>query len=239
MHKTKWEKEKEKGKGFSTLVGWGENSGLARCRCARGRERAGPARPKGGRRHGRARKRRRGHGAHAPGRVGGETASATDGAGANRPTRGENPAAGGFNGDSPPVTRFLGIGQVPKHEEGLTSLRVGPILPGEAGRELTAVRWRSSTAGVVAGEVWVVIGGRGAVFRVHGDVAKLLSLVNFSLNIQRRGGGEEELTRAEEGRRSWCGGAREGEKSGRGRCGSWRSSGRPFGRGAAVLGGRR
>jgi hypothetical protein len=48
--------------------------------------------------------------AHTPGRAGGETVSATDGAGANRPTRGENPAAGGFNGDSPPVTRFLGIG---------------------------------------------------------------------------------------------------------------------------------
>jgi hypothetical protein len=55
----------------------------------------------------------------------------------------------------------------------------------------------------------VVIGGRGAVFRVCGDVVKLLSLVNFSLNNQRRGE-EEELTRAEEGRRSWCGGAREG-----------------------------
>jgi hypothetical protein len=121
--------------------------------------------------------------------VGGETASVVDGTGANRPIHGENPVAGGFNGDLPPVTRFLGIGQVPKHEEGLASLRVGPILPGETGRELTAVRWRSSAAGVVAGEVWVVIGGRGAVFRVRGDVAKLLSLVNFSLNNQRRGGG--------------------------------------------------
>jgi hypothetical protein len=150
---------------------------------------SGLARPKGGRRRGRARKRRRGHGAHAPGRVGGDTASAADGAGANRPTCGENLAAGGFNGGSPPVTRFLGIGQVPKHKEGLARLRVSPILPGETGRELTAVRWRSSTAGVVAGEVWVVIGGRGAVFRVRGDVAKLLSLVNFSLNNQRRGGG--------------------------------------------------
>jgi hypothetical protein len=64
-------------------------------------------------RRGCARKRHRGHEAHAPGRAGGETASAADGAGANRPTRGENPAAGGFNGDSPPVTRFLGIGQTP------------------------------------------------------------------------------------------------------------------------------
>jgi hypothetical protein len=135
--------------------------------------------------------------AHAPGRAGGETASPADGAGANRPTRGENPAAGGFNGDSPPVTRFLGIGQVPKHEKRLASLRVGPILPDETGRELTAVRWRSSTAGFVAGEVWVVIGGRGVVFRVCGDVVKLLSLVNFSLNDQR--GEEKELTGAEGG----------------------------------------
>jgi hypothetical protein len=27
--------------------------------------------------------------------------------------RGENPATGGFDGDSPPTTRFLGIGQAP------------------------------------------------------------------------------------------------------------------------------
>jgi hypothetical protein len=80
------------------------------------------------------------------------------------------------------VTRFLGFGQVPKHEKRLASLRVGPILPEVTGRELTTVGWRSSTAGVIAGEVWVVIGGREAVFRVCGDVAKLLSLVNFSLN---------------------------------------------------------
>jgi hypothetical protein len=65
------------------------------------------------------------------------------------------------------------------------------------GRELTAVRWRNSAAGVVASEVWVVIRGRGAVFRVCGDVVKLLSLVNFSLNNQRRG--EKDLTGAEGG----------------------------------------
>jgi hypothetical protein len=51
--------------------------------------------------------------AHTQGRAGGEMASVVDGAGANRPTHGENPAVGGFNDDSPPVTRFLGIGQVP------------------------------------------------------------------------------------------------------------------------------
>ena len=132
-----------------------------------------------------------------------------DGAGANRSTHGENPAAGGFNGDSPPMTRFLGIGQVPKHEKRLASLRVGPILLDDTGRELTAVRWQSSTAGVVAGEVWVVIGGRGVVFRVCGDVVKLLSLVNFSLNNQR-GGMRRSLPERREGRRSWCGGARGG-----------------------------
>jgi hypothetical protein len=60
-------------------------------------------------------------------------------------------------------------------------------LPEEAERELTAVRWRSSTAGVVVGEVWVVIGGRGAVFQARGGVAKLLSLANCSLNNQRGG----------------------------------------------------
>ena len=106
---------------------------------------------------------------------------------------------------------------------------MGPILPEEAGRQLTAVRWRSSAAGVVAGEVWVVIRGRGAVFRARGGVAKLLSLVNFSLNNQRVGGKEEGFTRAEGGAVElvrWSSGRE--KKSGRGRCGSWRSSGQPF-----------
>jgi hypothetical protein len=104
---------------------------------------------------------------------------------------------------------------------------VGPILPEEAERELTAVRWWSSAAGVVAGEVWVVIGGRGAVFRACGGVAKLLSLANCSPNNQRGGGGgayqsggsAAELARLSSG---------EGEKSGRGRCGERRRLGRPF-----------
>jgi hypothetical protein len=125
-------------------VGRGENSGLAGCRGACGRERAGLAQPKDERRCRRARKGHRGHGTTRQGERAGETASAADGVGANRPTRGENPTAGGFNGDSPPVTRFLGIGQVPKHEKRLASLRVGPILPDETARELTVVRWRSS-----------------------------------------------------------------------------------------------
>jgi hypothetical protein len=89
------------------------------------------------------------------------------------------------------------------------------------------VRWRSSTAGVVAGEVWVVIGGRGAVFRARGGVAKMLSLANCSLNNQRGGGGGAYRSRgrAAELARLSLG---EGEKSGRGRCGARRSSGRPF-----------
>jgi hypothetical protein len=188
------EKEK-KGKGF--LAWWaGGDSGPAGCRCERGRGRAGPARPKGERRRRRVRRRCRRarrwrrQRAHAPRRAGGETASARDGAGANRPTRGENPAAGGFNGDSPLVAWFLGIGQVPKNEKRLASLMVGPISPEVTGRGLTTMGWRSSAAGVVACEVWVVIGGRGAVFRVCGAVVKLLRLVNCLLNNQRGGGGE-------------------------------------------------
>ena len=58
-------------------------------------------------------------------------------------------------------------------------------MPEEAGRELTAVRWRSSTAGVVAGEVRAGIGGRGVVFHARGGVAKLMSLANCSLINQR------------------------------------------------------
>jgi hypothetical protein len=159
----------------------GGDSNPAGCRRARGRGNAGPARPKSGGRSGRT---RRGVGVIGPRARESGRGDGVSGrwAGANRPTCGENLAVGGFNGDSPPVTRFLGIGQVPKHEERLASLRVGPILPEVTRRELTAARWRSSVAGVVAGEVWVVIRGRGVVFRVCGDVVKLLSLVNFSLN---------------------------------------------------------
>jgi hypothetical protein len=39
-------------------------------------------------------------------------APAVDG-GVNRPSAGENPAAGGLGGDSPSVTQFLGNGQAP------------------------------------------------------------------------------------------------------------------------------
>jgi hypothetical protein len=211
MYKTKWEKEKEKGKGFLSLVARGE----FRSSRVQGRARTRARRPSTaqGRETARAREKTTSWSrAHAPGRAGGETASAADGAGANRPTHGENPAVGGFNDDSPPVTRFLWIGQVPKHKKRLASLKVGPILPEMTGRELTTMGWWSSAAGVVAGEVWVVIGGREAVFRVCGEVVKLLSLVNFSLNNQRGGRRRRSLPKRGEGRRSWCGGARGGRE---------------------------
>jgi hypothetical protein len=84
---------------------------------------------------------------------------------------------------------------------------VGSILPEAVGRKLTAVRWRSSAAGVIASEAWVVIGGRGVVFRVCAGVAKLLSLVNCPLNNYREGE-RRSLPARREGRRSRCGGAR-------------------------------
>ena len=84
---------------------------------------------------------------------------------------------------------------------------VGSILLEAVGRKLTVVRWQSFAAGVVAGEAWVVIGGRGVAFRVRGSVAKLLSLVNCPLNNQREGERRSLLARRE-GRQSRCGGAR-------------------------------
>jgi hypothetical protein len=52
-------------------------------------------------------------------------------------------------------------------------------------RGLSAGRWRSSTAGVAAGELRAGIGGRGAVFQTHGGVAKLIGLANCLLHNQR------------------------------------------------------
>jgi hypothetical protein len=76
---------------------------------------------------------------------------------------------------------------------------VGLIFPEQAGRGLTAGKWRSSATGVITGEVCAGIGGRGVVFQARGGVAKLLSLANYSLNNQRGGGEEEEgLTGVEE-----------------------------------------
>jgi hypothetical protein len=113
MYITKWEKEKEKGKGFSALVGRGEEFRPSRVR-ARARARESRPSTAQGRETAWAREETTSWlRAHVPGRAGGETASAQTGKGVNRPSRGENPAAGGFNGDSPPVTRFLGNAQVP------------------------------------------------------------------------------------------------------------------------------
>jgi hypothetical protein len=78
----------------------------------------------------------------------------------NRPPAGENPTASGLGGDSPPVTRFLGNGQAPKHEEGLANLRAGSIWLEGVGRGLTSGRWRSSAARVAADEVRAGIGAR-------------------------------------------------------------------------------
>jgi hypothetical protein len=59
-----------------------------------------------------ARERRRHRGAHLSARAeGGETVLRSDGAG-EPAERGEKPAAGGLDGDSPPVARFLVHGEV-------------------------------------------------------------------------------------------------------------------------------
>jgi hypothetical protein len=60
------------------------------------------------------------------------------------------------------------------------------------GGGLTVGKWRSSAAGVVAGEVRAGIRGRGVVFHARGGVAKLMSLANCSLNNER---GREERGR--------------------------------------------
>jgi hypothetical protein len=71
-------------------------------------------------------------------------------------------------------------------------------LPEKAGRGLTAGKWWSSAAGVVAGEVRAGIGGRGVVFQARCGVAKLMSLAICSLNNQRGGRDGEGLTGVEE-----------------------------------------
>ena len=86
--------------------------GLAR-RSARAREGTGPAVA-----HGRGdgagkRERRRHRGAHTSARAEGGTAPRVDGAGEPAGRGERNPGAGGLGGDSPPVTRFLGHGEVP------------------------------------------------------------------------------------------------------------------------------
>jgi hypothetical protein len=112
----------EKEKGFLALVGRGGGRIPAQLGAgARGRERAGPARPTSEKRCGRERKRRRGNGAHMPGRAGGEMVSAADGAGANRPTR------GGKLGRQRVQRRFAAGDPVPRGW-------VGAIARGETGK---------------------------------------------------------------------------------------------------------
>jgi hypothetical protein len=99
-------KEKEKELSFWWAVG-----GImpSREQGARGRECAGPAAAQGRRWSGRARATASPRGPHArESRRGGNSAN---GRRRGEPAlRGENPAAGGLDGDSPPVTRFLGNG---------------------------------------------------------------------------------------------------------------------------------
>jgi hypothetical protein len=101
--------EKEKEKGIKPLVGRGGGNWPSQAQSARGRECAGP-------RQGTARAREGNDVAAGPTRQkerkGERTASAVDG-GMNRPSAGEDPAAGGLDGDSLPVTRFLGNRWVP------------------------------------------------------------------------------------------------------------------------------
>jgi hypothetical protein len=74
---------------------------------------------------------------------------------------------------------------------------VGSILLEAVGRKLTAVRWRSSAAGVVAGEAWVVIGGGGVCFE---SVVVWEAIEPSELPAEQlEGGGEKELTGAEGG----------------------------------------
>jgi hypothetical protein len=96
--------EKKKEKGFWLWWAGGAKSGPVGRRGARGHERAGPATAHGEKRRGRARDDVVSMGPTRQGEREGETAPAD---------RGEKPAAGGLDGGSPPVTRFLGIGQAP------------------------------------------------------------------------------------------------------------------------------
>jgi hypothetical protein len=78
---------------------------------ARGREGAGPVAAQGGRRRGRVGMTLSPWGPHtSESRRGGGRNSATVDGGVNRPSAGENPAAGGLGGDLPPVAWFSGSG---------------------------------------------------------------------------------------------------------------------------------
>jgi hypothetical protein len=95
-------------------------------------------------------------------------------------------AAGGLDGDSPPVARFLVHGEVDWHVQGLAILGVGLIWLEGAERGLSARRWWSSAAGIVAGGLWVRDWGGEVVLCICGNVRKLLGSLHRSLD-QRRG----------------------------------------------------
>jgi hypothetical protein len=103
--------KKEKRKAIQLWWAMGGGGNLAQPGAGR-RECADPAAAQGGRRCGRARVMPSPRGPHDRESGRGETAPTVDG-GVNRPSAGENPAASGLGGDSPPVTRFLGNGQAP------------------------------------------------------------------------------------------------------------------------------
>jgi hypothetical protein len=92
-------------------VGRGGGGGIwsSQAQGARGRDCADPAVAQGGRRRGRARGDAVSAGPTRQREREGGTSPTIDG-GVNRPSAGENPAAGGLGRDSPPVTRFLGNG---------------------------------------------------------------------------------------------------------------------------------
>jgi hypothetical protein len=103
----KWEKKKKEFPASWT----GGNFGPPGRKHARGRA-CGPAAVHGRGDGAGARERRRHRGAHMSARAEGETVPRVDGAGELVVREGENPAAGGLDGDSPPVARFLAYGEV-------------------------------------------------------------------------------------------------------------------------------
>jgi hypothetical protein len=102
---------KEKEKGISSYLGRGGGISAHPDASARGRA-CGPAAVHGRGDGASARKRRRHRGAHMSARAEGEMVPRVDDAGEPTVRGGENPAAGGLDGDSPPVARFLAYGEV-------------------------------------------------------------------------------------------------------------------------------
>jgi hypothetical protein len=126
------------------------------------------------------------------------TALAVDG-GTNRPSAGEDPAAGGLGGDSPPVARFLDNVQVPYHGEGLANLEVGSIWSEEVGEGVVRREAAELRGGVAVGELGARNRGGEVVYCVCGGVAKLGGLSNRLMDQQR--GREKRGTAHRGGRR--------------------------------------